>query len=126
MNANQLHILQHSLGCDQYGRSEHRGADEGDGCFGYYRNRYVSDPEPDLIELVTFGLLKDHGPQSLAGGMHCYTVTEHGLAHMRLDSPKPPKLTRSQQRWRDYLKVADCFESFGAYLKYLTRKSQEL
>jgi hypothetical protein len=28
------------------------------------------------------------------------------------------KMTRSQQRYRDYLKVAECFESFEHWLKY--------
>ena len=123
MNSNQLHILQHSLGCDKYGQSKHRGADESDGCFGYYRNRYVSDPDADLNELVTFGLMKDHGAQELAGGMHCYTVTQHGISHMLTDSPKPPKLTRSQRRWQEFRRVSEVFDSFGQWLAY--RKARD-
>jgi hypothetical protein len=30
---------------------------------------------------------------------------------------KPPKLTRSQERYRHYLDVSDCFESFGGFLR---------
>lgn len=67
MSPEHLHILQHSLGCDQYGRGE-VGRDEVDGCFGYYRNRYVSDPTPDLTTLVAEGLVSDSGAYPLYGG----------------------------------------------------------
>jgi hypothetical protein len=118
LSAEHLHIIQHSLGCDQFGQSEHRRRDEGDGCFGYYRNRYVSDATSDLLALCSAGLMKDHGPQTLAGGMRCYCVTPVGIEVMIAESPKPPKLSRSQRRWQHYRKVADCFESFRHFLAY--------
>lgn len=112
MNSEQLHILQHSLGCDEFGRSKHRGRDEGDGCFGYYRNRFVTDPQNDdgkqCVELVRLGFMQDYGAQTIAGGMHCYAVTERGLEAMRCASPQPPKLTRSQQRYPRYRECAEC------------------
>lgn len=129
MTTAQLHILQHSLGCDCFGRSEHRRRDEGDGCFGYYRNRFVTDPQSEdgkvCAELVRLEYMTDHGAQRLAGGMHCYTITEAGERAMRHESPAPLKLTRGQQRYRDYRKVADCFESFGAYLKYRQHRDRQ-
>jgi hypothetical protein len=33
---------------------------------------------------------------------------------------KVRKMTKSQQRYRDYIKVADCFDNFAHYLRYLT------
>jgi hypothetical protein len=119
MNPEQLHILQHSLGCNQYGHSEHRGPDEGDGCFGYYRNRFVSDMTPDLMTLVQLGYMRDYGPLKICGGAHCFSVTVGGIAAMREHSPKPPKLTRSQRRYRYWRKVADAFGdmTFGEWLK---------
>lgn len=42
--------------------------------------RYVSDEEPDLADLAARGLLRDHGAQPLAGGMHYYTPTPAGRA----------------------------------------------
>ena len=67
MNQEQLHILQHSLGVDQYGQGE--------------------------------------------------IVTESGKAAVRCESPKPPKLTRSQKRYREFLNE-DCGASFGEWLKW--------
>jgi hypothetical protein len=113
----QLHILQHSLGCDQYGQTAHRA--NSDDHFGrYYRNHYVSDPTPDLRALVNAGFMKDYPPSELYGGQdyHCYTVTEAGLTAMLEQSPKPPKLTRAQKRYQEYLD-ADCGMTFGEWLK---------
>jgi hypothetical protein len=128
MNADLLHILQHSLGCDQYGRSTTPLRDEGDGCFGYYRNRFVTDPASTdgqkCEELVRIGLMKDFGAQSIAGGMHCYAVTRDGIAAMHEHSAKPPKLTRSQERYRRYRECADCFENFRAFLRYEQRSGR--
>lgn len=123
MNAKHLHILQHSLGCDSFGQYRTHGrphVDEGDGCFGYYRNRFVTDPECDdgklCVELVALGLMKDHGAQSIAGGMHCYTVTREGVAAMKQHSPKPPKVSRSRARYHQFLH-ADLGCTFAEYLK---------
>lgn len=107
----QLHILQHSLGCDRFGQSSYRG---GDG--PYHRNRYVSDPTPDLLALVDAELMADRGSHDeLTGGMHCYRVTPAGIAAMRAQSPVPPKLTAGQQRYREWLR-ADCGLSFMDWL----------
>lgn len=40
--------------------------------------RYVCDVGPNMVTLVARGLLCDFGPQSLAGGMHYYTLTGAG------------------------------------------------
>ena len=116
MSPDQLHILQHSLGCDEYGRADRVYRDEGDGAFGHYRNRYVSDPDPDLTALVEMGYLADHGAYDLAGGMHYYRVTKEGLVKMRELSPVPPKVSRSKQRYLDFLN-ADLGCSFGEWIK---------
>lgn len=101
----QLHILQHSLGVDEYGRG------------GQYRNHYVSDPRPELEELVAFGLMVDRDASALCGeGMHSYHVTPEGKLRMRELSPVPPRLTRSQRRYREFL-AADLGMKFGEYLK---------
>lgn len=111
-----LHILQHSLGLDQYGRGNS------------YRNRYIIGPDGDGFEdcqrLVSEGLMLDLGPQSMCSGMHCFTVTEAGKKYVADNSPKPPKISRSKQRYLDYLEVGDCFESFGHYLKYKAREAR--
>jgi hypothetical protein len=45
--------------------------------------RYVTDPDADIHLLVTFGYLQDHGAQSIAGGMHYYTITTLGKNALR-------------------------------------------
>lgn len=113
----QLHILQHSLGCDKHGRGTggwpHE--DEGDGCFGFYRNHYCSDPRPDLEALTAAGFMKRYPPRELSGGMCTYTVTKEGLLAMRTQSPPPPKHTRSQERFRRF-RSEDSGESFREWL----------
>jgi hypothetical protein len=102
-----VEILQHSLGLDEYGR--------GSG----YRNHFVTGPGcadfATCRALTDRGLMEDHGTGPLYGGNHCFTVTSAGLAFVREHSPKPPKLTRSQRRYRDFLD-ADCGLSFGEWL----------
>lgn len=109
MKPELLHILQHSLGVDQYGLGRQ------------YRNNFVTGPSttdfPKCMELVGLGLMKDDGPQRMAGGDHCFTVTEAGRIAMQVSSPKPPKLSASQKRYRRFLK-SDSGMSFKEWLKY--------
>lgn len=107
----QLEIILHSLGLDQYGQGS------------MYRNRYVIGPSCDGYEecrcLYGAGMMKDHGACSWMNGMHTFSVTEEGIKAMRAQVPKPPKLSRSKQRYRAWLKVADCGMTFK---EYMTRK----
>lgn len=117
LTPDQLHILQHSLGCDRYGRGT-RGwpqEDEGDGRFGHYRNHYVAYENADLLALVAAGFMRCHAPREITGGMPCYSVTRKGLAAMLAQSPRPPKLTRSQQRYQQW-RAEDGSESFKEWL----------
>lgn len=103
----ELSIVQHSLGVDQYGQGE------------MYRNHFASDPTPELENLVTHGLLADRGVVKWAGELHCYCVTKKGIRWMKKQSPAPPKVSRSQLRYRKWLDVQDCFGdmTFGEWLK---------
>ena len=104
----QLHILQHSLGVDQYGQGR------------AYRNHYVigsnCDGFSDCQELVQLGLMTEHPPREITGGMYWFMVTQEGRKAVQEQSPPPPKLTRSQRRYRNYVQ-ADCNMSFGEWLK---------
>lgn len=108
MDDKLLHILQHSLGLDQYGRGSR------------YRNHFCTGPgskDFDMCrDLVARGFMVDHGKRALAGGDHLFSVTPEGDETVREHSPKPQKLTRSQKRYRDYLEVSDCYENFHHYL----------
>ena len=103
-----LHILRHSLGLDDKGNGR------------AYRNHYCVGPGQDdfdhLQEMCRFGIMKDHGPQSIAGGMHCFTVTLDGKEAEFQNRPPQKKMTRSQKRYRKYLD-GDCGLSFGEWLK---------
>lgn len=120
----ELNILRHAIGYDDAGNDRWpnaRSLDE-------RRNRFITDangPDGQICQaLWARGLMKDYGPQSLAGGMHFYAVTDSGRAVVLANRPVPKKLTRSQARWREYRSCADCFESFWHFLKYKTRQAR--
>jgi hypothetical protein len=109
LRPNQLHILQHSLGVDRYGLGAR------------YRNHFVTDVTSqdgiECMELVSLGLMT-HEPSrgEISGGMSIFRVTPAGVSVMMIDSPKPPKVTRSQRRYQQYLD-ADSGMSFKEWLK---------
>lgn len=88
-----LHILQHALGLDDYGRDQ-KGRVPSD-IEEPYRNRFVtSDGTTDwplCVEHFEAGRMSKHGPSPLFGGgdSYCFCVTELGLAFVREHSPKP-------------------------------------
>lgn len=104
----KLQILQHSLGVDQYGRGEQ------------YRNHFATGSggsDWDICqELAGLGLMKRYEPKAWMGGMYCFVVTEEGKAFVAENSPAPPKLTRSQKRYRRYLEYGEGFDSFRDFL----------
>lgn len=105
MTERQLEIMQHALGLDKYGRGE------------IYRNYFCAgaDDEPDCRELVALGLMVQHVRTQLYLYFNC-SVTDAGKAAIREHSPKPPKLTRSQKRYEQFLD-ADSGMKFGEWLK---------
>lgn len=104
----KLELLQHSLGVDQYGLGKQ------------YRNYFATSPGgkdfDDCAALVAEGLMGDHGPHIGSGGMHYFEVTREGKQFVRENSPMPPKLTRSQKRYLEFMN-SDCGMQFGEWLK---------
>ena len=96
--------------------------------------RFVTD-EVHVISMAERGLLFDHGAQELAGGMHYFVMTKAGrdaLNEYRAAIPKPPEpygpwkpLTRSQERYRRYKGVAECFNSFLDFCYYDAARNRE-
>jgi hypothetical protein len=121
MTKEKLQIIQHSLGCNEYGECGREYRDEDDGCFVYYRNRYVADPNPVLAEMVADGLLVDNGSVKVYGGMHYYKVTKAGMDAMLANAPR---LTRAQKRYRAYLN-SDSGMTFGQWLKAVAQMEKE-
>lgn len=111
LSPRQLEIIQHSIGVDQYGQGS------------MYRNHFCAGGDDEQIcrELVAMGYMETF-ERSYLPYYNC-TVTKAGKAAMRQESPKPPKLTRSQQRYRAYLK-ADTGFSFREYLEMLKCQNQ--
>ena len=101
-----LAILQHALGVDQYG------------CGEQYRDHFVAGPGHDdyrtCLAAAAQGLMRHYENAHVVGG-HIFIVTAAGRKFVVETSPTPPKLTRSQERYRAYLK-ADCGLSFGEWL----------
>lgn len=118
----QLEILQHALGLNKYGRCA--AHDDRRICRDHYsdtppghRNRFCAgaDDEPDCRELVMLGLMVQHPTTAWLPYFNC-SVTDAGRKAVRDNSQVPPKLTRSQQRYRDFIN-ADCGATFGEWLK---------
>jgi hypothetical protein len=97
MTSRQLEILQHTLGVDQYGRIPRGFTD-------YTRNHFCAGlaDERTCRELIAIGLMQQHATTSWLPYFNC-SATDAGKAMVHLESPAPPKLTRSQKRYRDYL-----------------------
>lgn len=102
MTPAQLHTLQHALGVDQYGQGN------------MFRNHYVGG-ENDCRPLVALGMMTEHPASELTGGDPWFRVTDTGKHAVRDLSPVPPKLTRSQQRYRRFLS-ADSGMTFREWL----------
>lgn len=119
LSSRQLEVLQHSLGVDQYGQGE------------MYRNHFCAGggDEDTCRELVALGYMRlwpHANPETGETPGYPYyncSVTEAGRLAMLQQSPKPPKLTRSQQRYRRFLK-ADTGTSFREWLKWDARREQ--
>jgi hypothetical protein len=115
----QLQFLQHSLGCDQYGRG------------AMYRNHFVTDETGTdgrvCLELVALRLMSNDGPRSLCGGMSVFHVTSAGREAMRSQSPEPPppeKLTPGKRRYLEYIR-ADSGLSFREWMGFKNERRKE-
>lgn len=104
LTAEQLHVLQHSLGLDKYGQGT------------MYRNHFCAGGVdiPICESLVAIGYMRRHLTNDVFPYYNC-SVTDAGIEAVRSESPPPPRLTRSQQRYRAFLK-ADTGYSFGEWL----------
>ena len=108
MEKGLLHILQHTLGLNEY-------------CEGrQYRNHFVAggDDVRKCRELVSLGHMVERKDNGLTGGSPWFSVTQQGIDFVATNSPaRPPepKLTRSQKRYREYLR-ADSGLSFAEWI----------
>ena len=105
MTPKQLEILQHTLGLDRYGQGT------------MYRNHFCAgeDDEQTCKELVALGYMRQRPTTEWLPYFNCY-ATEEGKQAVLRESPKPPKLTRSQKRYRAFLD-ADTGMTFKEWIK---------
>jgi hypothetical protein len=114
--SDMLDILQHSLGVDAFGRGEQ------------YRNHFVtgegSSDHATCLLAVALDLMTMRSGNSLTGGDDLFIVTAAGKQCMADNSPAPPKLTRSQRRYKAYLD-ADCTMTFRQWMSYWRDQPRE-
>jgi hypothetical protein len=113
MTARQLEILQHALGVDQYGQGR------------MYRNHFCAGGGnvQTCQELISLGYMRRVATTTVFPDFNC-RVTDEGRVAVLRESPKPPKLTRSQERYRRFLK-ADTGCSFIEWLRNCDRRVAE-
>lgn len=104
MTSEQLQIMQHALGVDKYGQGE------------MYRNHFCAglSDETACRELVALGYAEQFERAYLP--YFNISVTDAGKQAMLEASPKPPKRSRGQKRYREFLK-ADTGRSFIEWLR---------
>lgn len=106
-----LHILQHALGVDQYGRGQQ------------YRRHFVTGEgsldHPSCMSAVDQGLMTRHAGNAATGDMDLFLVTDAGRAFVRDHSPAAPKLSRSKRRYMRWLEISDvCPDlTFGDFMR---------
>lgn len=107
-----LHVLQHSLGRNEFGKNPHGRPD--------YRNHYCAGEGHHSFaacrEAVALGLMREHLPSEISGGDSVFVVTDAGKAYVLENSPSEPSRTRGQDRYRRYL-AADCSLTFIEWLR---------
>ena len=107
----EIHILQHTLGLDQYGRGNS------------YRNHFVTIGESKDLEtikdLVSLGLMEQTRTPSFCGSdTLVFSVTEKGREYVAKNSPPPPKISKSKARYKRFLEFGDCFDSFIEFCRW--------
>ena len=116
----KLSILQHALGRDHYG--EPRGGSD-------FRNHFCTGPGttdyPVCKQLVEDKLMEERPGSALSGGDSVFVVTEAGKLFVQEHSPKrppEPKLTKSQQRYKDYRRSG----SSGSFREWIGADRRDL
>jgi len=106
-----LHILQHSLGVDQFGRGNQ------------YRNHFVtgedSTDHPTCMEATDGGLMTRHAGNTLTGDMDLFRITEAGKRYVAVNSPKPDRKQKNRDRYSRFLDLSDVMPdlTFGDFLR---------
>lgn len=108
MNEKHLAILQHTIGADEFGKRR------------WDRNYFVTGEGttdyPFCMELVGADLMVRCAGNAITCGDYVFYAKRIGMAYVAEHSKKPPKLTRAQIRYREWL-ADDGHWTFGEWLK---------
>ena len=110
LTRDEIHILCHALGRDDYGQLR-RGVRE------EYRNHYDPSPEvqSSIDRLVLAGLME---PYQCVGGWTMYRVTNEGRRQAIKQSLPAPRQTDAARRYRKWQDTRDAHGlSFGQWLR---------
>ncbi len=105
----QLNVLRHSLGLNAKGHGRR------------YRNHFCTGPGSedydDCCAMVAAGYMqRTRTATELSGGDDVFTVTPEGIALVEATKDPEAVLTRSQNRYRSYLR-SETDQSFGEWLQ---------
>lgn len=128
-----LHVLQHALGLDEFGRPSRGYRPSPDDDFpGCYRNHFVTGPgSKDWYRcqyLVAQGFMVNHGGREIYGkDSCCFSVTQAGFDAVKAQIPKPPKRTRGQIRWAAFRSLREVAPdlTFPEFLRCPLRERME-
>ncbi|WP_313441840.1 hypothetical protein [Stenotrophomonas sp.] len=106
--AAELQIPRHALGVGDSGQERS------------YRNHFGTGPggadHRHCMALVARGFMVQHAGNEIIGGGDLFNVNQAGRAALQEHTPPPPKLTRAQQRYQQFLSY-DGGETSGEYLR---------
>jgi len=110
----QLAMMRHALGFDCQGNGRR------------YRNHYCGpqgEERKAWMELVDAGWATHKNLGPISGGDDTFWLTKPAIDYVCSKRPAPPKLTRSQKRYREFLD-ADSGMRFGEWLKGLGKRKE--
>ncbi len=110
MTAQQLQVLQHALGVNQYAQG------------AMSRNFFAAGALDEIVcrDLVKLGFMREFPPVSWRRYPY-FAVTEAGILGMRRESPDPPNVSPARKRYLEYCRFADAYNcTFAEWLKIRT------
>lgn len=109
-----LHVLQHALGRDEYGRMKPGRTED-------YRNHFCAGGEDIEVcrSAVRAGLMVEHAASTMTGGDPVFVATTAGKRFVTDKSPAPPKISRGRATYQAWLSSAsaDIGVTFGQWLR---------
>lgn len=91
--------------------------------YSYYSKENQSNSEPLKTKITSKVYEIGEQPTCFIEGISGVVALSH-LSFQYYPEHYEKPLTRSQKRYKEYLEVADCFDSFGHFLRYDQSKAR--